>query len=120
MCPLYPSECFYFILQYVQNNRFENYIILAYLTGLVLKGGEPQQHLVSSGPPPLIVQGSRTAVMVGGSSPGPPPPTRTTVPGGSPGSGKLAYPSAAAPLSPPGVDIDRVAAMLTSDKGRKI
>jgi hypothetical protein len=41
--------------------------------------------------PPLIVQGSRTAVMVGG--------------GGE------------VPLTPPGVDIDRVAAMLSSDKG---
>jgi hypothetical protein len=55
--------------------------------GLVLKGGE-----ASTQPsPPLIVQGSRTAVMVGG--------------GGE------------APLTPPGVDIDRVAAMLSSDKG---
>lgn len=87
--------------------------------GLVLKSGEQQQQQ----PQPLIVQGSRTAVLVGG-SPGPPPPGRTTVvPGGgsSPGgSGKLAYSavSSAAPplLSPPGVDIDRVAAMLTSDK----
>jgi hypothetical protein len=46
--------------------------------------------------------------MVGGSSPG-----------SSSSSGKLSFPGAVAhPLaSPPGVDIDRVAAMLTSDKG---
>jgi hypothetical protein len=51
--------------------------------------------------------------MVGG-SPGPPPAltaNRTTgVPGGSPG-------AAGGPFGPPGVDIDRVAAMLTTDKG---
>ena len=77
------------------------------ILGLILKGGEASRLGGSAGTgpngPSLIVQGSRTAVHVGGgNAAGPAAAGKVTPPG----------------PTPPGIDIDRVAAMMTSERGR--